>query len=208
MRWITARTASAANAVNADRIRTGLLTDEMVAARSKARGLSETDYMSGNLLKREVTADDVADAFVYLATATKTTAAVITVDGGNIEACIALTGGARLLRSRVVSRVLTYFRTLRATLLPRSQNSSRQVCMLPRRHARLVRAIHDPRIIIRQFAVMYGSIYSIYVARYSIPCIKEFCLMLRHIEHWLTASNQNETVRFWENHSGTISAEP
>jgi rhamnulose-1-phosphate aldolase/alcohol dehydrogenase len=71
-----------ANAVNADRIRSGLLTDEMVAARSKARGVSETDYMAGNLLKREVTAEDVADAFVYLATASKTTAAVITVDGG------------------------------------------------------------------------------------------------------------------------------
>ncbi len=77
-----------ANAVNADRIRTGLLTDEMVAARSKARGLSEADYMSGNLLKREVTAEDVAEAFVYLATATKTTAAVVTVDGGNIEASL------------------------------------------------------------------------------------------------------------------------
>jgi rhamnose utilization protein RhaD (predicted bifunctional aldolase and dehydrogenase)/NAD(P)-dependent dehydrogenase (short-subunit alcohol dehydrogenase family) len=77
-----------ANAVNADRIRTGLLTDDMVAARSKARGLSETDYMAGNLLKREVTAEDVADAFVYLATASKTTAAVITVDGGNIEASL------------------------------------------------------------------------------------------------------------------------
>jgi rhamnulose-1-phosphate aldolase/alcohol dehydrogenase len=77
-----------ANAVNADRIRSGLLTDEMVAARSKARGLSETDYMSGNLLKREVTADDVAEAFLYLANATKTTAAVITVDGGNIEASL------------------------------------------------------------------------------------------------------------------------
>jgi len=77
-----------ANAVNADRIRTGLLTDEMVAARSKARGVSEADYMSGNLLGREVTAEDVADAFVYLATATKTTAAVITVDGGNIEASL------------------------------------------------------------------------------------------------------------------------
>ena len=77
-----------ANAVNADRIRSGLLTDEMVAARSKARGVSETDYMAGNLLKREVTAEDVADAFVYLATATKTTAAVITVDGGNIEASL------------------------------------------------------------------------------------------------------------------------
>jgi rhamnose utilization protein RhaD (predicted bifunctional aldolase and dehydrogenase)/NAD(P)-dependent dehydrogenase (short-subunit alcohol dehydrogenase family) len=77
-----------ANAVNADRIRTGLLTDDMVAARAKARGLSEADYMSGNLLKREVTAEDVADAFVYLATAAKTTAAVITVDGGNIEASL------------------------------------------------------------------------------------------------------------------------
>jgi len=76
------------NAVNADRIRTGLLTDEMVAARSEARGLSETDYMSGNLLKREVTAEDVAEAFTYLATATKTTAAVVTVDGGNIEASL------------------------------------------------------------------------------------------------------------------------
>jgi len=77
-----------ANAVNADRIRSGLLTDEMVAARSKARGVSETDYMSGNLLKREVTAEDVADAFVYLASAAKTTAAVVTVDGGNIEASL------------------------------------------------------------------------------------------------------------------------
>jgi rhamnulose-1-phosphate aldolase/alcohol dehydrogenase len=76
------------NAVNADRIRSGLLTDEMVAARSKARGVSETDYMSGNLLRREVTAEDVADAFVYLATATKTTAAIVTVDGGNIEASL------------------------------------------------------------------------------------------------------------------------
>src|SRR6202789_3732394 len=77
-----------ANAVNADRIRSGLLTDDMVASRSKARGLTETDYMSSNLLGREVTAEDVADAFVYLATATKTTAAVITVDGGNIEASL------------------------------------------------------------------------------------------------------------------------
>jgi rhamnulose-1-phosphate aldolase/alcohol dehydrogenase len=76
------------NAVNADRIRTGLLTGEMVAARSKARGVSEADYMAGNLLKREVTAADVADAFVYLAGANKTTAAVVTVDGGNIEASL------------------------------------------------------------------------------------------------------------------------
>jgi NAD(P)-dependent dehydrogenase (short-subunit alcohol dehydrogenase family) len=77
-----------ANAVNADRIRTGLLTGDMVAARAKARGLSEADYMSGNLLGREVTAEDVADAFVFLALAKKTTAATITVDGGNIEASL------------------------------------------------------------------------------------------------------------------------
>jgi rhamnulose-1-phosphate aldolase/alcohol dehydrogenase len=77
-----------ANAVNADRVRTGLLTDDMVAARSKARGVSEEQYMSGNLLGREVYAAEVAEAFVYLAHAEKTTAAVITVDGGNIEAAL------------------------------------------------------------------------------------------------------------------------
>lgn len=76
------------NALNADRIRTGLLNDEMIAQRSKARGLSEADYMGGNLLGLEVTADDVAQAFVSLAKATKTTGAVITVDGGNIAAAL------------------------------------------------------------------------------------------------------------------------
>ncbi len=77
-----------ANAVNADRIRGGLLTPEMIAARSKARGVSETDYMGGNLLHREVTAEDVADAFVALALAPSTTAAIVTVDGGNIAASV------------------------------------------------------------------------------------------------------------------------
>jgi len=76
------------NAVNADRVRTGLLTDSMIASRSHARGLSEEGYMSANLLGREVTAEDVADAFVYLATANKTTASILTVDGGNIEASL------------------------------------------------------------------------------------------------------------------------
>jgi rhamnose utilization protein RhaD (predicted bifunctional aldolase and dehydrogenase)/NAD(P)-dependent dehydrogenase (short-subunit alcohol dehydrogenase family) len=77
-----------ANAVNADRIRSGLLTDEMVQKRSKARGVSERDYMAGNLLGREVRAKDVADAFVSLALARKTTGAVLTVDGGNIAAAM------------------------------------------------------------------------------------------------------------------------
>jgi rhamnose utilization protein RhaD (predicted bifunctional aldolase and dehydrogenase)/NAD(P)-dependent dehydrogenase (short-subunit alcohol dehydrogenase family) len=77
-----------ANAVNADRIRSNLLTDEMIAQRSKARGLSEADYMGGNLLGLEVTADDVAQCFVALAKAPKTTGAVLTVDGGNIAAAL------------------------------------------------------------------------------------------------------------------------
>jgi rhamnose utilization protein RhaD (predicted bifunctional aldolase and dehydrogenase)/NAD(P)-dependent dehydrogenase (short-subunit alcohol dehydrogenase family) len=77
-----------ANAVNADRIRSGLLTPDMIASRSKARGLSEKDYMSGNLLGREVTADDVAQAFLHQALALKTTADVTTVDGGNIAAAL------------------------------------------------------------------------------------------------------------------------
>jgi NAD(P)-dependent dehydrogenase (short-subunit alcohol dehydrogenase family) len=75
-----------ANAVNADRIRGGLLTPEMVATRARARGVSEAEYMSGNLLRREVTAEDVARAFLHLALARSTTAAIETVDGGNIAA--------------------------------------------------------------------------------------------------------------------------
>ena len=77
-----------ANAVNADRIRSGLLSDPMIAARAKARGVSEADYMAGNLLAREVTADDVAQAFLHHAVALKTTGDVTTVDGGNIAAAL------------------------------------------------------------------------------------------------------------------------
>jgi NAD(P)-dependent dehydrogenase (short-subunit alcohol dehydrogenase family) len=77
-----------ANAVNADRIRSGLLTDDFVRERAKARGLTEKDYMSGNLLQREVTADDVAQAFLHQALQLKTTGDVTTVDGGNIAAAL------------------------------------------------------------------------------------------------------------------------
>ncbi|HJU32902.1 MAG TPA: bifunctional aldolase/short-chain dehydrogenase [Hyphomicrobiaceae bacterium] len=77
-----------ANAVNADRIRSGLLTDDFIKSRSSARGVSEKEYMSGNLLGREVTADDVAQAFLHQALALKTTADVTTVDGGNIAAAL------------------------------------------------------------------------------------------------------------------------
>jgi NAD(P)-dependent dehydrogenase (short-subunit alcohol dehydrogenase family) len=74
------------NAVNADRIRSGLLTDAMVKQRAKARGVTEHEYLAGNLLGREVLAEDVAEAFVNLALARKTTGTVFTVDGGNIAA--------------------------------------------------------------------------------------------------------------------------
>jgi rhamnose utilization protein RhaD (predicted bifunctional aldolase and dehydrogenase)/NAD(P)-dependent dehydrogenase (short-subunit alcohol dehydrogenase family) len=77
-----------ANAVNADRIRSGLLTPDMIASRAKARGVSEHDYMAGNLLGREVTGDDVALVFLHQALALKTTADVTTVDGGNIAAAM------------------------------------------------------------------------------------------------------------------------
>jgi rhamnose utilization protein RhaD (predicted bifunctional aldolase and dehydrogenase)/NAD(P)-dependent dehydrogenase (short-subunit alcohol dehydrogenase family) len=77
-----------ANAVNADRIRSGLLTDDFIKERAKARGVSEKDYMAGNLLGREVTAEDVAQAFLAQALALKTTGNVTTVDGGNIAAAL------------------------------------------------------------------------------------------------------------------------
>ena len=76
------------NGVNADRIRSGLLTDALIADRARARGISEAEYMAGNLLGREVLAEDVAQAFVGLAKANKTTGHVEAVDGGNIAAAL------------------------------------------------------------------------------------------------------------------------
>ena len=76
------------NAVNADRIRTNLLTDDFVAERAASRGITAEEYMRGNLVKREVTAKDVAEAFVHLAKAKKSSGAVVTVDGGNVAAMV------------------------------------------------------------------------------------------------------------------------
>jgi rhamnose utilization protein RhaD (predicted bifunctional aldolase and dehydrogenase)/NAD(P)-dependent dehydrogenase (short-subunit alcohol dehydrogenase family) len=76
------------NAINADRIRSGLLTPDMIAARAAARGVTEHAYLAGNLLGQEVSADDVAEAFVALSLADRTTGAVLTVDGGNIAAAL------------------------------------------------------------------------------------------------------------------------
>ncbi|HKO91874.1 MAG TPA: bifunctional aldolase/short-chain dehydrogenase [Polyangiaceae bacterium] len=74
------------NAVNADRVRTGLFSPELVEARARARGTTSDAYFSANLLGRETLADDVARAFAYLAGAHATTGAVIPVDGGNAAA--------------------------------------------------------------------------------------------------------------------------
>jgi len=76
------------NGINADRIRSGLLDENFVAERAKARGIDEETYMAGNLLRREVEAKHVGDAFVALALSERTTAHVMTVDGGNIEAAL------------------------------------------------------------------------------------------------------------------------
>jgi len=76
------------NGVNADRIRSGLMTDKMIKTRAKARAVSTDEYMKGNLLLNEVKAEDVAKAFLHLATSKKTTGAVLTVDGGNIAASL------------------------------------------------------------------------------------------------------------------------
>jgi rhamnulose-1-phosphate aldolase/alcohol dehydrogenase len=74
------------NAVNADRIRSGMFTDQFIAERSKARGLEPEEYFRENLLGREVLDTDVAEAFLHLALSEKTTGSVFTVDGGNIAA--------------------------------------------------------------------------------------------------------------------------
>ncbi|MEM0949195.1 MAG: bifunctional aldolase/short-chain dehydrogenase [Pseudomonadota bacterium] len=76
------------NGVNADRIRSGLLTDDFIKTRAAARGVDRDTYMAGNLLGAEVEADHVAQAFVALAQSERTSAHVMTVDGGNMEAAL------------------------------------------------------------------------------------------------------------------------
>ena len=74
------------NGINADRIRSGLLTDDFIKSRASSRGVSEDIYMQGNLLKREVEANHVALGFIALAQMLRTTGHVLTVDGGNTAA--------------------------------------------------------------------------------------------------------------------------
>ena len=76
------------NGVNADRIKSGLMTEKMIKTRAKARSVTTNEYMKGNLLLDEVKAEDVAKAFLHLAISKKTTGAVLTVDGGNIAASL------------------------------------------------------------------------------------------------------------------------
>ncbi len=77
-----------ANAVSAEGVRSGVLTEETIAKRALARGVSSEELLRDNLLHREVHADDVARVFVDLALADKTTAAIVNVDGGNIASAL------------------------------------------------------------------------------------------------------------------------
>src|SRR5205085_2934590 len=77
-----------ANAINPDRIRSGLLTDAMIADRARSRGVDTAAYMRGNLLGEEVEAEDVGQTFVFAALMRKTTGAILTVDGGNAAAMV------------------------------------------------------------------------------------------------------------------------
>jgi NAD(P)-dependent dehydrogenase (short-subunit alcohol dehydrogenase family) len=74
------------NAVGPDRVRTGLLSADEIVRRAAARGLPVDAYFRSNMLAREVTVEDVADAFLALALAESTTGAVLPVDGGNLAA--------------------------------------------------------------------------------------------------------------------------
>lgn len=74
------------NGVNADRIRSGILTDEMIMERAKSRSIKKDDYLTSNLLNSEVKSSHVAEAFLALALSERTTGHVMTVDGGNVAA--------------------------------------------------------------------------------------------------------------------------
>ncbi|MGA7122035.1 MAG: bifunctional aldolase/short-chain dehydrogenase [Polyangiaceae bacterium] len=74
------------NAVNASRVRTHLFGRGAIDSRARVPGLDVDEYFRENLLSREVTADHVAEAFMYLASASSTTGCVVPVDGGNVAA--------------------------------------------------------------------------------------------------------------------------
>ena len=74
------------NAINADRIRTDLFSNEFIEERAKSRGLSSENYFKSNLLQQEVFDTDVAKGFLDLSLAEKTTGSILTIDGGNISA--------------------------------------------------------------------------------------------------------------------------
>ena len=60
----------------------------MIKKRSQSRGIDENQYMTSNLLSKEVEAKHVAEGFLSLAISERTSAHVLTIDGGNIEASI------------------------------------------------------------------------------------------------------------------------
>jgi NAD(P)-dependent dehydrogenase (short-subunit alcohol dehydrogenase family) len=81
------------NMLNPDAIfSAGLWSEEMKAKRAQAQGISvdkvEEFYQQRNLLKTRVTAEDVAEATLWLASdrSAKTTGCIIPVDGGIREA--------------------------------------------------------------------------------------------------------------------------
>ena len=76
------------NGVNADRVRSGIVDEDFIRSRASSRGVTADEYMSGNLIRREVEARHVAEAFITLARSERTSAHVMPVDGGNIEAAL------------------------------------------------------------------------------------------------------------------------
>ena len=76
------------NGVNADRVRSGIVDENFIKSRASSRGITAEQYMSGNLIRREVEARHVAEAFIALARSERTSAHIMPVDGGNIEASL------------------------------------------------------------------------------------------------------------------------
>lgn len=64
---------------------TGIWTPEVLASRAKSYGLTVEEYKTNNILKVEVTSNDVAEMVFQLCSSTfaKTTGAQIPIDGGN-----------------------------------------------------------------------------------------------------------------------------
>jgi len=109
-----------------------------------------------NLLRREITAEDVAQAFLAQALALKTTVDVTTVDGGNIAAALRWSRSARpSFETRHTHRPHPEEPAQRASRRMAACSSNRLLCLATRQNAQRQKIAAHQRLFLRARATLH-----------------------------------------------------